>query len=376
MGEVCLPGLQGFPVQVTGWSGFLDKVTIVAPNDIQLQFSPSSVPMSYDVHTGSFNINMTNTFFMDGSQYTVRAIRLAKPKQEGISNISTAPIAEFCIWGMPNANSQPKATVAVLVIPIYIKGESTDPGEAIYELYRKSSIRLIDTIPQGRGTDVVRYSTCIENSQGSTTTITVAYWAYGAAMTQAQTNRFLPTISPWGVPDILGYDLVTTYEQHEKTREGRVYNKIRGLQRPYQTAIALGVTTIEFKNSFRLIQDFGQYQENTKETSKYKCIRIDRSRDIKNNELLIDPATGRRLDDELKEANDIDSENMDSGAVGAGTIWLRICIFLGMILGISVLAGLLIVIAQMLFTRKSAGLPPTPEGITQLAESLGPQAGT
>ena len=49
---------------------------------------------------------------------------------------------------------------------------------------------------------------------------------------------------------------------------------------------------------------------------------------------------------------------------------------IGIILGISVLAGLLIVIGQMLFTRKSAGLPPTPEGIQRLAESLGPQAGT
>jgi hypothetical protein len=375
MGEVCLPGLQGFPVQVTGWSGFLDKVTIVAPNDIQLQFSPTEVPTSYNVYLGAININMTNTFFMDGTQYAVHAIRLAKPKQEGISNISTPPIAEFCIWGMPNANSQPKASLAVLVIPVYIKGESSDAGEAIYQLYKGSATRLIDTIPQGRGVDVVRYSTCVENSQGKTTTITVAYWAYGVKITQAQANRFLPTLSPWGIPDILGYDLVTIYEQHEKTKEGRVYNKIRSLQRPYQSAIALGVTTIEFKNSFRLIQDFGQHQESAKEISKYKCIRIDRSRDIKNNELLIDPATGRRFDEELKEASELDSEKIEA-VVGAGTIWIRICIFLGIILGISVLAGLLVVIAQMLFTRKSAGLPPTPEGIAQLAESLGPQAGT
>jgi hypothetical protein len=375
MGEVCLPGLQGFPVMVTGWSGFLDKVTIVAPNDIQLQFSPSEVPMSYDVHTGSFNINMTNTFFMDGSQYTVRAIRLAKPKQEGISNMSTAPIAELCIWGMPNVNSQPKATVAVLVIPIYIKSESTDPGEAIYELYKNSKIHLMDTIPQGRGTDVIRYSTCVENSQGKTTTITVAYWAYGAAMTQAQANRFLPTLSPWGVPDILGYNLLTIYEQHATTREGRVYNKIRGLLRPYQAAIALGVTTLEFKNSFRLIQDFSQEQQSSQETSKYKCIRIDRSRDIKNNKLLIDPATGRRFDKELNDINANETEN-NQPTIGAGTIWLKICMVLGIILGISVLAGVLIVIGQMLFTRKSAGLPPTSEGIIRLAESLGPQAGT
>jgi len=373
MGEVCLPGLQGFPVQVTGWSGFLDKVTIVAPNDIQLQFSPSEVPMKYDVHTGSFNINMTNTFFMDGTQYTVRAIRLAKPKQDGISNVSTPSIAEFCIWGMPNANSQPKATVAVLVIPIYLKGDSSDAGEAIYDLYREANIRLVDTVPQGRGTDVVRYSTCVENSQGKTTTITVAYWAYGAAMKQVQANRFLPTLSPWGVPDILGYDLLTIYEQHEKTREGRVYNKIRGLQRPYQASIVLGVTTIEFKNSFRLIQDFSQHQESAKETSKYKCIRIDRSRDIKNNELIIDPATGRRFDEELDDANKLDSERSEGSA---GILWLRICMILGIILGISVLAGLLVIISQIMFTRKSAGLPPTSEGITKLAESLGPQAGT
>jgi hypothetical protein len=108
-------------------------------------------------------------------------------------------------------------------------------------------------------------------------------------------------------------------------------------------------------------------------TSKYKCIRIDRSRDIKNNELIIDPATGRRFDEELDDANKLDSERSEGSA---GILWLRVCMILGIILGISVLAGLLVIISQIMFTRKSAGLPPTPEGITQLAESLGPQAGT
>ena len=39
--DTCLPGLQGFPVQITGWSGIQaqDKVDLVIPNDIHIQFS-------------------------------------------------------------------------------------------------------------------------------------------------------------------------------------------------------------------------------------------------------------------------------------------------------------------------------------------------
>ena len=34
---VCLPGLQGLPVQITGWDGFQEKEQILMKNDMKYQ---------------------------------------------------------------------------------------------------------------------------------------------------------------------------------------------------------------------------------------------------------------------------------------------------------------------------------------------------
>jgi hypothetical protein len=374
MGDTCLPGLQGYPVQVEGWTGYTDKAQLATQNDISLQFGPNEVPLKYDTATGNFNIVGQHTFIMGGTQYTVRAIRLAAPKQQGLKNFSADPIAELTIWGLASANQAVVATVAALVIPIHIRPEESPAGVGIFNLTRGDSTKLIRCIPMGNGVDVLRYMTCVENDTNKTTKIQVAYWPNGAAVTQEQRNLLPQRLAPWGIPPFLPYKFLTVFSLMTNGKGNRQYIIQDGLLKSYQANLSLSVSTTEFKNGFRLIQNFTQKPGATQELNAYKCVAINRTRDIKNGKLMLDPATGRRFDEEEADANAANEQESSEG-YPPGKLFMTVCIILGVLLGIAVLAGILMGISYFLYTRKGADLPPTPEGVQKLANALGDAIG-
>jgi uncharacterized protein YneF (UPF0154 family) len=90
-------------------------------------------------------------------------------------------------------------------------------------------------------------------------------------------------------------------------------------------------------------------------------VAIDRTRDIKDGKLLIDPSTGRRLDEEVQVADAQTAEtlnkNVNTGA-SARSIWMAVCITLGVILGLGILFGIVYMISTHVLTREGAGIPP------------------
>jgi hypothetical protein len=354
----CLPGLQGFPIQVIGWSGFLEKNDILTPNDIHLQFSPSETPMSYDKKTGSLTTSGNSTFFMGGTNYTVRVVRYCAPKQDGLASFSGVPMAEFQIWGIPNGSGTKKADIAVLIVPIRQSTVGSEAGTKILNALYGSAVRLVDMIPHGKGVDILKYSTCIETQANSTITLAVAYWSKGAAVTQdlVKENKIKDIeLKAFGIPNILGFNLLTSFsilDDEKRSKIDRRYQVKDEMLQTYSTSIALNVSSPEFKNGFRLIPDFIHKKKITDTTKNFKCIAIDRSRDIKNGKLVVDPATGKRLDDEIAEARQQEEEIGKPGP-GAGTIWLTICKILGIILGISFLAGIVVFLSYYFFASKS-----------------------
>jgi hypothetical protein len=379
MGDTCLPGLQGFPIQITGWSGLTDKSTITVPNDIQLQFSPAEVPMSFDRQTGALTTNGTSTFFTGGTQYNVRVVRLSQSRQEGIANFSGNPVAEFQIWGTPTAtNIAAKSDLAVFIIPVIQKPTENSAGQAITDAVTGNSVKLIRTIPEGAGTDVVKYTTCVETDRQGTVNISVAYWSNGAEITADMVRRIVPagtTLAPAGIPDILGFKLLSSFTQYSdeaRTKGNRVYNQEAGINQPYSSMITLSATSPEFQTGFRLIRNFDQKKVSSRDTSAYKCVAIDRGRDIKNGQLLIDPKTGERMDTELQQADAIQQDTLSGPkpTIGAGEIWIKVCIVVGVILGITLLAVLIYGIHYVITTDKTLGISPKPPAIAQALSVL------
>lgn len=370
----CLPGLQGFPVQVTGWSGIQsqEKVDLVIPNDIHIQFSPSETPMAYESVSGLFSLNTNNTFFMGGSQYVVRAIKLSEPKQEGLKTFSANPLFELQIWGSPTPTTIPKADLAVMVIPVYQNPVATAPGIALTSLVRGEAIEFTRCIPFGGDTEIVKYATCIETDQSKTINIAVTYWSKGIAITQDQKRSFPVTPAKFGIPNLFGYKVLSSFVQYSdeaRTKGQRQYQQLEGgILTPYQTSVTLSVTTPEFKNAFRIISKFEKKSVSATDTSQYKCIAVNRSRDIKDGKLVIDPKTGKSLADEVKTAEEQQAESLGV-QVGARDIWLKVWIGIGIFVGVTLLFGLVVWLGSFFYDRKGQGLPPLdPEIAKQMAE--------
>jgi hypothetical protein len=119
----------------------------------------------------------------------------------------------------------------------------------------------------------------------------------------------------------------------------------------------LSVASAEFKNGFRLIQNFEVKKKTAEQDlSAYKCIAIDRGRDIKGGKLLIDPSTGERLDKEVEKADAQRAETLEKGDVSkARSIWITVCIVLGTILGLAVLAVIIWGISTFFLNKHSLG---------------------
>jgi hypothetical protein len=125
-----------------------------------------------------------------------------------------------------------------------------------------------------------------------------------------------------------------------------------------------------------MIRGFQQETTSSKlETSGYKCVAIDRSRDIKNGKLLIDPSSGKKLSDEVDDASAENDNQVQPATITPRQILDVVFTILGVILGFALLGGLIYAISYMFLTRKSLGLPPVNPATEALATRLGPQVG-
>ncbi len=358
MADTCQPGNQGFPIRVEGWIGTPDKAQIVAPSDIQLQFSPSETPMK--VTNGVMTPHGTNTLFMGGIQYTVATILFSEPTQQGIASFSGTVLGEFQIWGSTSTAIGLGATsLACLLVPVYQIPAGSFAGTKLANLLQGKAGKLVECIPQGQGADILRYSTCIETDKQSTLTIQVAYWTNGAPMTQEQA-KILPTKAPAGIPNLSNYKVLSSFTQladQAQTKSNRQYIMNGPMLRPYPSVITINANSQEFQRTFRLIQAFtASSSSNSRDTGAYKCIAIDRQKDIQGGKLLIDPKTGERMDENLTRANQQGTEDVPVATLDVGDIFLKICIVLGILLGITVLAAFVYFLNTFLMKPKEIGL--------------------
>jgi hypothetical protein len=345
MSEVCLPGLQGFPVQVSGWTSLTEKSQIIIPNDIYLQFSPSETPMKYfPEYGGTLNFSGSNSFFVSGNQYNVYSVRLTKPSQEGLQSFSGNAVAEFQIWGRRQSAEN---EFAVLVVPIFIKPIESYSGAAILRAISGEASRIIDCIPASKEkaeqTEIVRYKTCVETDSKSTPMIfiDVAYWSTGSYVKQSDFIKVIPNLAPAGIPFSNNIKLLTSFTQlndENLSKSDRKYEVVSNETTtiPYKKSVSLSATSKEFQNAFRIIKDFTK----EKEDSEPKYIPINLETDIKDGILLVDLKTGKKLSAEEVEQNlkktevEIQAPNINTGLV----LFLKI---VGVIIGLTILIFLI-----------------------------------
>jgi len=337
MAGLCIPGLQGFPIQVTGWN--INKQTVLT-NDISLQFSTSELPVK-NLGSGVFEVNGTSTFFIGGSQYDSRVIRLTEVWQTGLFTVR--PLAEIQIWGYPTATSTEQKTIAVLTIPIYQGAVNTTAGDNLIKLLRQQPVRLKSLVPVGSDINVIRYSTCVETDKNYTVNIKVAYWEKGLTITQDMV-RLMPSPLPrTGIPRMSPYNFLTSYELSERGKGSRIYNTFDNYSIPYSTS--LSAESSDVKKGFGYIHGFLESSNTKYDTDSYKCITINKSRDIKDGKLLIDPSTGKKLSEDI-DANSAEQKfEVEDVKYSPKKILIIIASIIGCLIGL----GLLIAVGYYMF---------------------------
>jgi uncharacterized protein YneF (UPF0154 family) len=211
--------------------------------------------------------------------------------------------------------------------------------------------------------------------------IAVAYWTTGATFTQ---DQFKPiqarlgsdTLAPYGVPNILGFSLLSSYttnvlEDGSSQKVDRLYKIKQNVLQPYTPTAPKDLTTIQKKDGVFLIQGFHLTKELSNSTSNYKCVAIKPSRDIVNGQLQIDPSTGKRLDQELTDSEEQTKASLPEPTTSTATDTLMyVLIGIGVLLGIGILAGILVFVGTWTFTRKSNQIPPVAKEVQNMINAM------
>lgn len=342
----CTAGLQGFPIQVSGLNSLTvdAKQQLETPNDIELQFSPSESPIQYDQATGLFSYHGENTFFLGGTQYNLRVLRLCKPKQEGLTTFSGPIRAELQFWGTPSATATASNQLAVLILPVTVLQTNSAAGASFQALISGNAVRLTGLFPTGQ---IVRYVTCLETQLPTTVNLSVAYWSNGIVITEDTAKKIPPALKLNGIPNLLNLNFLTVFEQvADGSKINRRYEESDGVKQTYTKQFT--ATAPEIQQGFRLILNSNVSRSQRVDTSEqqklsnYKCVTIDKKRDIQNGKLVINPLTGRPFEKELEEQEAEQSAELQPAILGANTIFIRVCIAIGVIIGIGLLAALLV----------------------------------
>ena len=356
MSGQCPLGNRGFPIVVNGLSSTSQTaITTQRPNDIKLNFIPTIVTPLRD-GSGRYDIQGSQSFNLGGSQYMLDTMRICKAVPNGIEYNSN-PVAELHFWGKSPSSATPNssAEIAVLIIPIYSASSSTNEAVKFVNIINNGPGDLSKIFPQN--TEVFRYNTCIEFPDGNgnitNKTIGVAYWRQGMGLAGP-----LPTLPAFGIPIELTlnksvYSIVSEVGAAATRTLSGSRDIIDSVSNPYTTNISVSSTDFQHRFSY-CIFTIQVSSLDTTGPKQYKCMAIDRQKDIVNGQVMVDPKTGKRLVDSLQEDDDEQASLavIPSPTITGGDTERAFTIFFGVLFGTAALA-LVIWLISYFITKKN-----------------------
>jgi hypothetical protein len=306
MSGQCPLGNRGFPIIVAGLdsSRKLSNTdgTTQTPNDIKLQFMKTTISKPQPF-IGNYDVAGSQSFFLGGTQYSLYCMRICKSFDNGVTYGQNLLI-ELHFWGRSK-----NGNIGVLIIPFVKSTANSNEFTNLINLINNNSRNDLSSIfPQQA--EVIRYSTCVEYISGAditNKTIAVAYWRNGIEVNDNTSISYT-----YGIPVGLNSNLnaVNTLSEVGATAERTVsYVENWHLDNPTQSSVTrsytstIQYTSSDFRNRFRYcIFTIASTQEAAGQKD-YKCIAIDRQKDVVNGRIMVDPATGKSLKDSLEEDN-------------------------------------------------------------------------
>ena len=284
---------------------------------------------------------------------------------------------ELRFWGIPTANSASTIDRAVLIIPIYYDKDSwnNDLTKKFLEIFWRKPISLTEIFPSNQ--KVIRYTTCVEIKTKDTNpikniTLAVAHWREGipfpANDTPPTTFIFTPSI-PKQVT--LGFPTYLTMEEIGTPATKSVRDVLEDENRSVSYNTTINASSSNFSKNFRECTYEASVNKGPVIQTEYKCIALDRARDIKNGKIIIDPKTGKRFGETLKEEDDENAELDDapSASISPETIQTYIVTIFGTIIGTVLLAIVLYWLRRFLARPTQAELAEFASAAAGLAQA-------
>ncbi len=357
----CPLGNIGFPVVVSGLSTVQTKPQ---PNDLDLRFGP---PLKLRLgQNGFIDLQGSHTFFLQGDLYTLINLRICKPTYSGQEDGSETRVAELQFWGAPPANSATtEAQLAVLIVPIYeADNHSKEAKVLLDDLFapgKGSSTQLADLLPDKQ--IVLRYNTCVELLNKTYRNIAVAYWRKGIAWNRSE--RFIrnANLTQGGVPLwLIGYTGIPNTLKENPDGTKTLGNQLiigDNISVPYTKNIQADSTDYDTRFRQMLFERTKAPPPSSLKVGDYKCIAVDRSKDILNGRIRLNPKTGETMDslentleEEKSQQVDLSTAGLPESKYKAKDIEDTVGIVLGIVLGLFFLA-LVFIGFQRLSARKT-----------------------
>ena len=380
----CPIGNRGFPIILNGVTATTSYTT--QPNDVVLQFGKNA-PISYTRNTGTFDLQGSHTFFLGGTQFRVHTIKISSPGSTNYGYATTSIEGELQLWGTPSVAGLANTDLAVLIIPFYSIPSS------FAERTSKEWVNLVEYIGIRVATDfsnvipsnkeVIRYNTCVEhsNSDGSivNSTIAVAFWRNGYGI-KAGDTIFVQNTPEFGIPLALTGNRklfssvsegVGANNQPVRTLSGNqgAVSAGRITSTPY--SLSISASSSDFTQRIRLCIYDGASSGSRSVPTDYKCVAIDRQKDIVNGRIMIDPSTGKRLEESLTEDSTREAQLSitEAPTMNSGDVEVILTSVFGFILGTCILAIVLYLISSYMTVPTDKQVQEIADAAKKLAQS-------
>ncbi len=341
-------GNVGFPVVI---QGTIQRATIpdtsIRTAAFKTSLSVRSVPRTYDSTTGYIDeLAGQDTFIFNSTPYLLQAVQIYDarnntvllPAATGAPTFEGVPAFGLALSFTKQQPNYAGEAALIVLIPIYSQATVTTAAEYhvdIDKYFKEIADRSISSETRSLGIFLnyeafrCSYSTCVELRSGNVLNMRVVL--FPGYVIQSATAALYRSIPPLRVPGTLRDFQATAFRRSVNAQNQVTVSQWSEEGYCYAGLISVGDT--EFYRRFTFYNSTIQPvagpirpgEEHLRTTQQYKCMPLDKLKDVSGSLVLLDPATGTRttladeleLDEVVKQAEVADVLPADGGGVKA-----------------------------------------------------------
>lgn len=377
-------GNSGFPIIVQGQiNRAIIPDTSIVKATFKTALSTRSIPRTYDPQTGYIDeVAGQDTFILNGTPYLLQTAQiydarnnaLLIPTMEGSQPMTGQPTIGLSLCFTKQQENYAGETVLVILIPIFNQATATNGAEYHTDIDAYFLDMMSQTVSQSASSLGVflnyqglrvGYSTCIELKDSAPINLRVLL--FGGYVIKPTTLAKFTAVPPLRLPAPLRNYAATAFRRI--AGKGGLLEVSQWSTEGYCYAGTISVGDDKFSKRFTFYDSLiepakGPIRpgtENLRTTDQYKCIPLNKVKDISGGLVLVDPATGARRTltdqlaaDEIAEQAALKEALPNYGSNGVRDFMFQFADIIAVVLTVIIVAIIYYVIGQRFHTTENA----------------------